>query len=248
MCAVVLGIAAGIVANRTAPPSEPAPGRWLFICCRSIRDGLVFRPNTASNQQRSSPFYTTSAATYPIYLPESLALLNFGGGDSDRCRYMVIVAGMVWILPPGPAEARSDGNHVEHFVPLPFPLLLIAIAIDLLRGWIGHGRGWLRDWLLVRHQPLLSRTSRPRNGSSPNSCFAPWRIIGSSLATGIGVTPNAWASGATVLERNISSLNPPVTGQGLFVALLLQSPRPGSASRWAIGWRRSDDEIEWNST
>jgi hypothetical protein len=30
--------------------------------------------------------------------------------------------------------------------------------------------------------------------------------------------------------------------------LLLQSPRPGSASRWAIGWRRSDDEIEWNST
>jgi hypothetical protein len=28
-------------------------------------------------------------------------------------------------------------------------LVVPAIGIDLLRGWIGQGRGWLRDWVLV---------------------------------------------------------------------------------------------------
>jgi len=42
-------------------------------------------------------------------------------------------------------------NPVTYFVPLPFPLLLVvpAVGIDLLRRWIGHGRGWLRDWALI---------------------------------------------------------------------------------------------------
>jgi hypothetical protein len=28
-------------------------------------------------------------------------------------------------------------------------LVVPAMGIDLIRGWVGHGRGWWRDWLLV---------------------------------------------------------------------------------------------------
>jgi hypothetical protein len=67
--------------------------------------------------------------------------------------YMAIVAVMAWTLPlfPGQPKLGPIYNPISHFVPLPFPLLLVvpAIGIDLVRGWIGHGRGWLRDWLLV---------------------------------------------------------------------------------------------------
>jgi hypothetical protein len=67
--------------------------------------------------------------------------------------YMLIVAAMAWILPIFPGQPRLGPiyNPVRHFVPLPFPLLLIvpAFGIDLLRLWIGQGRGWKRDWLLA---------------------------------------------------------------------------------------------------
>jgi hypothetical protein len=60
---------------------------------------------------------------------------------------------MAWVLPLFPGQPRLGPirNPVTHFVPLPFPLLLVvpALGIDLVRGWIGHGRGWRRDWLLV---------------------------------------------------------------------------------------------------
>jgi hypothetical protein len=60
---------------------------------------------------------------------------------------------MAWILPlfPGEPKLGPVNNRVTHFVPLPFPLLLVlpALAMDLIRNFIGHGRGWLRDWLIV---------------------------------------------------------------------------------------------------
>jgi hypothetical protein len=60
---------------------------------------------------------------------------------------------MAWIFPlfPGSPRLGPIYNPVTHFVPLPFPLLLVfpALGIDLLRRCIGQGKGWLRDWLLV---------------------------------------------------------------------------------------------------
>jgi len=66
---------------------------------------------------------------------------------------MAILAAMAWVLPLFPGQPRLGPiyNPVHRFVPLPFPLLLVvpAFGVDLLRHWMGHGRGWRRDLLLV---------------------------------------------------------------------------------------------------
>ena len=67
--------------------------------------------------------------------------------------YMLITALMAWVLPlfPGEPKLGPINNHVTHFVPLPFPHLLVvpALALDLIRNWLGVGRGWRRDVLIV---------------------------------------------------------------------------------------------------
>ena len=66
---------------------------------------------------------------------------------------MLIVAVMAWVLPlfPGEPKLGPIANRIDRFVPLPFPLLLVVpgLAMDLFRHWIGQGRGWWRDWLIV---------------------------------------------------------------------------------------------------
>jgi hypothetical protein len=106
------------------------------------------------NQQRTSPFYEFSAASYPFYL------MFLARGSRLRWAatwialvYMCITAMMAWVLPLFPGEPRLGPiyNPVRHFVALPFPLLLVvpAFGIDLLRMWFGQGRGWIRDWLMA---------------------------------------------------------------------------------------------------
>jgi len=66
---------------------------------------------------------------------------------------MLIIAGMAWVLPlfEGHPKLGPISHPVDHFVPLPFPLLLVvpAFAIDLIRNAIGQGRRWWRDALIV---------------------------------------------------------------------------------------------------
>jgi hypothetical protein len=106
------------------------------------------------NQHRTSAFYICSSATFPMYL------LWLGRGSRFRWAatwvaliYMSITALMAWVLPLFPGQPRLGPiyNPVTHFVALPFPLLLVvpALGIDLIRGWIGHGRGWVRDSLIA---------------------------------------------------------------------------------------------------
>ncbi len=106
------------------------------------------------NEQRGAKFYEFSAATFPFYL------MWLARGSKLRWAatwialvYMGITAAMAWVLPLFPGQPRLGPiyNPVRHFVALPFPLILMvpAFGLDLLRLWIGHGRGWLRDWLLA---------------------------------------------------------------------------------------------------
>ena len=88
-----------------------------------------------------------SAATFPVYLLGMARASKFRWGATwIALVYMAIVAAMAWVLPLFPGQPRLGPiyNPIDHFVPLPFPLLLVvpAVAIDLMRGWIGHGRGW----------------------------------------------------------------------------------------------------------
>ena len=95
-----------------------------------------------------------SAATYPLYLVGFARAAKFRWSATLIASvYMLIMAGMAWVLPlfPGSPKLGPIMNHVDHFVPLPFPMLLVvpAFAIDLIRLWLGAGRGWRRDGLIV---------------------------------------------------------------------------------------------------
>jgi hypothetical protein len=158
MWAIVLGALTLLLREQNlALPGQPEPGRLLFLYASGlliVMASVFLIEKSWPNQQRTAAFYQMSAATLPLYL--------LGLGRASKFRwgatwialvYMGVVALMAWILPLFPGQPRLGPirNPVTHFVPLPFPLLLVvpAFGIDLARLWIGQGRGWKRDWLLV---------------------------------------------------------------------------------------------------
>jgi hypothetical protein len=143
--------------QNNGPIDGPAPARWLFIFGAGVllaMASVFLTERSFPNHQRSAIFYTWSAATYPLYLLGVARAAKFRWSATliALC-YMLIIGAMAWILPlfPGDPKLGPVNNRVTHFVPLPFPLLLVvpAFAIDLIRHGIGHGRGWVRDWLIV---------------------------------------------------------------------------------------------------
>jgi len=163
MWAVVLGALLLVLreqnnaAANSAGGSTETPGRWFFIYGTGVllaMASVFLIENSFPNQQHSEPFFLRSAATYPLYLIGIARAAKFRWSATFVALiYMLIVAAMAWVLPLFPGEPRLGpiSNRVDHFVPLPFPLLLVvpAIAIDLIRIWIGAGRRWWRDWLIV---------------------------------------------------------------------------------------------------
>jgi hypothetical protein len=137
--------------------SHGASSRALFLYASGIivvMASVFLIEHSWPNQPRTSLFYQVSATTFPFYL------VGFARASKSRWAatwialiYMFVVAALAWILPwfPGHPRLGPIYNPVAHFVPLPFPLLLVvpAIGVDLARLWIGQGRGWRRDWLLA---------------------------------------------------------------------------------------------------
>lgn len=158
MWAIVLGALMLLLREQNlAPPGQPAPGQWLYLYASGlllVMASVFLIERSWPNQQRTGIFYQMSAATFPVYLLGLARASKFRWGATlIALTYMGVMAVMAWVLPlfPGHPRLGPIRNPVTHFVPLPFPLLLVvpALGIDLLRRWIGHGRGWLRDWLLV---------------------------------------------------------------------------------------------------
>ena len=134
-----------------------SPGRWFYIYGAGILLAMasVFLTEVSfPNEQHTARFLTWSAATYPLYLVGLSRASKFRWGATLLALvYMFIVAGMAWVLPlfSGQPKLGPIMNRVDHFVPLPFPLLLVvpALAVDVIRQWIGPGRGWRRDTVIV---------------------------------------------------------------------------------------------------
>jgi len=132
-------------------------GSWFYIYGAGVLLAMaaVFLTEMSfPNDQHTAQFYTWSAATYPFYLVGLSRASKFRWGATlIGLVYMLIFAGMAWALPlfEGQPKLGPINNRVDHFVPLPFPMLLVvpAFAIDLIRNAIGQGRGWLRDILTV---------------------------------------------------------------------------------------------------
>jgi hypothetical protein len=158
MWGIVLGALMLVLREQNlAPPGQTAPGRILFLYASGlllVMASIFLIEYSWPNQQRTRAFYEFSATIFPFYLLGLSRASKFRWGATwIALVYMAIMAGAAWILPLFPGQPRLGPiyNPVRYFVPLPFPLLLVvpAFGMDLLRQWIGQGRGWKRDWLLV---------------------------------------------------------------------------------------------------
>ena len=156
MWAIVMGALVMVLRYQNAGGSETSHlGKGFFLYAAGIlvaMDATVKIEMSFPNQQHSLLFYQVSSTGFPLYL---LAFSRASGyrwaATTIAGVYMLIYAGMVWILPlfPGEPLLGPINNHIDHFVPLPFPLLLIApaIAIDMLRRFFSDENAPWKDWL-----------------------------------------------------------------------------------------------------
>ena len=138
-----------------APPEADAPGSRLLLYAGGVIVAMLATfviEEGWPNQQRSHPFYLISAGTYPLYLVAvARASRHRWAATIAALGYMGISCFMLWVLPlfPGEPGLGPVYRRIDHFVPLPFPLLLVvpALGLDLLRGGMRPGRGGWRDWM-----------------------------------------------------------------------------------------------------
>jgi hypothetical protein len=143
-----LALMAGLM-NRA---SEALRGRlmWLFAYVGATavaQAGLILT-------QPTWPVYMHSASCYlavAIGIPAVLVGTAWGAGNKWACTrvgaiYTAILLAAEWILPLFPAEPKLGPvyQHVTHFIPLRFPMLLIvpAVLLDLLWNKVGDWKRW----------------------------------------------------------------------------------------------------------
>ena len=116
----------------TARRLLPWHGGLLLTLC-----AVVLMMTNYPNRQHTGSFYLISCAIYPA------VLVGIGGAARGRwtstriaLMYMAVVCGMVWLLPLFPARPLTAPIHnpIDHLMPPPFPLLLVAPA--LLVDWV----------------------------------------------------------------------------------------------------------------
>jgi hypothetical protein len=145
--------------NRSAPVAEgraPA-GSGLLVFAGGVllaMATIMVTEYSWPNQQHTGTYYLVSSALYPLLLTiAARAARRPWPATTMAAIYMGLSAVMTWILPLFPAEPKLAPiyNPVTHMVPPPFPELLIvpALGIDLVMHWVGGGRGWKRDLLIV---------------------------------------------------------------------------------------------------
>ena len=157
MYAVTLGAMLLVLRQQNNSQEDPTPGRTMLAYAAGVLIALIATMVTEysfPNHQHTGRFYRISCAIYPVILVGMARATKIRWAATlIALAYMTVTAGMAWILPlfPGRPLLGPIYNPVDHMVALPFPLLLVApaFALDLLRNWIGTGRGWKRDWPLA---------------------------------------------------------------------------------------------------
>jgi hypothetical protein len=138
MYAVAIGSLLLVLAyqNRTGKRG----GALLFVYATGVllvMASIIITEKSYPNQQHGSFFYQVTAAIYPLYLVAAARASKVKWGATGAAAvYMLVIAGMVWVLPLFEAHPKLAPiyNPVDHMVPTNFPLLLVvpAVAIDLL--------------------------------------------------------------------------------------------------------------------
>jgi len=95
---------------------------------------VVTTAQSYANRQHSAVFYELGCAAYPLVLvAQSVAGRLRAPGCAAALACMAFIAAMVWLLPLFPASPQAGPvyNALDHFLPPPFPLLLVVPALGL---------------------------------------------------------------------------------------------------------------------
>ena len=201
MLGIVVGALLLTVAyqNRVTGAARVAPGRlYLYSMGLLVTMASVFATEYTDRSAMHSPlFFRVAAIAFP------LLLVAASGGSTARwpattvaLMYMAVRAVMTWILPLFPGEPRLGPvyQHVTHFVPMEFPLLLVApaLAIDLvMRGVL---RGVLRD---ARRSHADATPVLPTPASSLRRAARDWLLaaaLGAAFLLALGIVQWPFAS------------------------------------------------------
>lgn len=131
-------------------------GSWLFILCAGIlvtMSTIIVTEKSYPNQQQGDTFYKISCLLYPTYLAAVMRAAKVRWAATGAALvYMLIYAGLVWVLPLFRAQPLLAPIYipVDRMVPPVFPLLLVApaLAMDLLHLAFRQHRGFWWDCLL----------------------------------------------------------------------------------------------------
>lgn len=146
--------------NRSAGEHRES-GRWLYAFAAAILVSLatiMLTEKSLPNQQHGATFHKIGCAVFPFYLVALARASRLAWPTTTIAGlYMAMMCAGVWILPLFEAQPMLAPifNPVTHMASPIFPLLLVvpAFGMDLVFRWIGRGRGWRRDLLLV---PVLA--------------------------------------------------------------------------------------------
>jgi len=250
MYGVALGAMLLVLRHQNISRADPPPGRAMLAYTAGVLVALVATmviEYSFPNHQHTGRFYRISCGIYPLILVGIARATKLRWAASViALSYMGIVAGLAWILPlfPGRPLLAPIYNPVDHMVPLPFPLLLLApaLALDWLRNRIGTGRGWKQDWLLV----LASGAAFFVVFLAVQWNFS--RFLISPAADNWFFAGNRWEYGVHLgdwchqfWDETSPKWNPPATAAGLGMALVLAiaSSRIGlSLGNWMARVRR----------
>ncbi len=125
---------------------------WMFLYGGAVLVlgfGIFIVSYSFPNQMHSAMFYRVACTALPF------ALVGIGQASQQRWAstkvaaiYMAFCMAAIWILPLFPAEPKLGPVYqkVTHFIPAPFPILLIvpAFFLDLLREKPAGRNSWLQ--------------------------------------------------------------------------------------------------------
>jgi hypothetical protein len=110
----------------------------------------IFQEYTFTDSMHSALFYLLLSILVPLFLAAIIQVSDFRWAATAVTGIFTTLNLMfLWLLPLFPAEPKLGPvySHVTHFVPPPFPLLIIApaIALDLLRPKFQNWSRWRRS-------------------------------------------------------------------------------------------------------
>jgi hypothetical membrane protein len=125
---------------------------WLFLYAGAMLTllvGIFIMAFSFPNQMHSALSYRVASMAIPFVLVGiGEASHQSWASTKIAAMYMLFCMAAIWILPLFPAEPKLGPvyHKVTHFIPAPFPLLLIvpAILLDLLRKRMAAKDAWLQ--------------------------------------------------------------------------------------------------------